>query len=106
MERDKLVKFSRLVSFTVPYKRHGLNKLFGLKLLALNPTRGMFVSTDACLVFFLKKSAVCVLDVPLNKVCLKLFTERITSSSKGRIYKKKIAFIYYKLCVSEFIKYD
>lgn len=52
MERDKLMKFSRLVSFTVPYKRHGINKLFGLKLLALNPTRGMFLSTDACSVFF------------------------------------------------------
>lgn len=87
MERDKLMKFSRLVSFTVPYKRHGLNKLFGLKLLALNPTRGMFLSTDACVVFF--KSAVCVVDVPLNKVCLKLFTEGITTASRGRIYQKK-----------------
>lgn len=86
MERDKLMKFSGFVSFTVPYKRHGLNKLFALKLLALNPTRGMFLSTDACLVFL--KSAVCVLDVPLNKVCLKLFTEGITSASRGRIYKK------------------
>lgn len=55
MERDKLMKFGRLVSFTVPYKRHGLNKLFGLKLLALNPTRGMFLSTDACVVFFFLK---------------------------------------------------
>lgn len=59
MERDKLMKFSRLVSFTVPYKRHGLNKLFGLKLLALNPTRGMFLSADACLVFFLKICCMC-----------------------------------------------
>lgn len=53
MEHDKRMAFSRLVSFTVPYRRHGLNKLFGLKLLALNPTRGMFLSMDACFLFFL-----------------------------------------------------
>lgn len=92
MERDKRMKFSRLVSFTVPYKRHGINKLFGLKLLALNPTRGMFLSTDACSVFL--KSAVCVLDVPLNKVCLKLFTEGVT-----RIYKKKLH-LFIRNCAS------
>lgn len=58
MECDKLMKFRRLVSFTVPYKRHGLNKLFGLKLLALNPTRHVFI--HGCLFSFLKKNLLYV----------------------------------------------
>lgn len=69
--------FRGLVSFTVPYKRYGLNKLFSLKLLALNLTAGMFLSVDSCLFF---KSAVCALHVPMNKVYFKLLTEQIASA--------------------------